>query len=79
MIGEMSVVDKTTSDVSSQIGDRLKQITGLATAPTASVEVVKYPMIYVTGTVEKPSELEFRPGLTVKQAVAMAGGRRAPL
>ena len=58
-----------------EIGDRLKQITGLATAPTASVEVVKYPMIYVTGTVEKPSELEFRPGLTVKQAIAMAGGR----
>ncbi|AVA25250.1 polysaccharide biosynthesis/export family protein (plasmid) [Rhizobium sp. CB3171] len=75
MIGEMTVLDKTTVGVSAEIGDRLKQITGLATAPTASVEVVKYPMIYVTGSVEKPSELEFRPGLTVKQAVAMAGGR----
>jgi polysaccharide export outer membrane protein len=70
----MQVNDKTTSIVSADIGDKLKQITGLAVAPTASVEVVKYPMIYVSGAVEKPSELEFRPGLTVKQAIAMAGG-----
>ena len=75
MIGEMQVVDKTTSEVAAQIGDALKGITGLATAPVASVEVVKYPMLYVTGSVERPSELEFRPGLTVKQALAMAGGR----
>ncbi|MFT3999239.1 MAG: polysaccharide biosynthesis/export family protein [Rhizobium sp.] len=75
MIGEMQVGDKTVEDISADIGERLKQITGLAIAPTASVEVVKYPMIYVSGAVEKPSELEFRPGLTVKQAIAMAGGR----
>ncbi|MDK4705733.1 polysaccharide biosynthesis/export family protein [Rhizobium sp. CNPSo 4062] len=75
MIGEMQVGDKTVEDISADIGEKLKQITGLALAPTASVEVVKYPMIYVSGAVEKPSELEFRPGLTVKQAIAMAGGR----
>ncbi|MDE1993543.1 MAG: polysaccharide biosynthesis/export family protein [Rhizobiaceae bacterium] len=75
MIGEMPVIDKTTTDVSRDIGERLKTITGLATAPVASVEVVKYPMIYVTGSVEKSGELEFRPGVTVKQAMAMAGGR----
>ncbi|MGY5776585.1 polysaccharide biosynthesis/export family protein [Rhizobium sp. LEGMi135b] len=75
MIGEMHVGDKTVEDISADIGEKLKQITGLALAPTASVEVVKYPMIYVSGAVEKPSELEFRPGLTVKQAIAMAGGR----
>ncbi|NLS17627.1 sugar transporter [Rhizobium sp. P40RR-XXII] len=75
MIGKMQVADKTVDDISASIGERLKQITGLAVAPTASVEVVKYPMIYVSGAVEKRSELEFRPGLTVRQAIAMAGGR----
>jgi len=75
MIGQMQVGDKTVEDISADIGVKLKQITGLAVAPTASVEVIKYPMIYVSGAVEKPSELEFRPGLTVKQAMAMAGGR----
>jgi polysaccharide export outer membrane protein/exopolysaccharide production protein ExoF len=75
MIGNMQVGEKTVADISSDIGEKLKQITGLAVAPTASVEVVKYPMIYVSGAVDKPSELEFRPGLTVRQAIAMAGGR----
>ncbi|ENN84645.1 exopolysaccharide production protein [Rhizobium freirei PRF 81] len=75
MIGEMRVGDKSVEAISADIGDRLKQITGLAVAPTASVQIVKYPMIYVSGAVEKPGELEFRPGLTVKQAMAMAGGR----
>ncbi len=75
MIGQMQVGDKTVEDISDEIGVKLKQITGLVVAPTASVEVIKYPMIYVSGAVEKPSELEFRPGLTVKQAMAMAGGR----
>lgn len=75
MIGEMQVGDKTVDEISGDIGVKLKQITGLAVAPTASVEVIKYPMIYVSGAVDKPSELEYRPGLTVRQAIAMAGGR----
>jgi polysaccharide biosynthesis/export protein ExoF len=75
MIGEVKVDDKTTSEVATEIGETLKQITGLSQPPVASVQVIKYPMIYVTGTVEKPSELEYKPGLTVKQAIAMAGGR----
>lgn len=76
MIGEIKVDDKTTSELAADIGSTLKQMTGLAQPPVASVQVLKYPMIYVTGTVEKPSELEYRPGVTVKQAIAMAGGRQ---
>lgn len=75
MIGQMNVEDKTVDEISQLIGANLKRITGLATAPTASVEVVKYPMVYVSGAVERSGEFEFRPGLTVKQAMAMAGGK----
>jgi exopolysaccharide production protein ExoF len=75
MIGEVNVDDKTTSEVAGEIGDTLKQITGLSQPPVASVQVIKYPMIYVSGSVEKAGELEYKPGLTVKQAIAMAGGR----
>jgi polysaccharide export outer membrane protein len=32
-------------------------------------------MIYVTGAVDRSGEYEFRPGLTILQAVALAGGR----
>ncbi|MBW8301007.1 MAG: polysaccharide biosynthesis/export family protein [Hydrogenophaga sp.] len=75
LLGEIVVANDTTRQVGDRIATLLKEKTGLATPPTATVEVVKYPAIYVTGTVDRPGELEFRPGLTVMQAVAMAGGR----
>ena len=76
LIGEIVVANDTTRMVGDRIATLLKERTGLATPPTATVEVVKYPSIYVTGAVDRPGELEFRPGLTVMQAVAMAGGRQ---
>lgn len=76
LIGEITVANETTQRVANRIADMLKQKTGLATPPTATVEVLKYPGIYVTGAVDRPGELEYRPGLTVMQAVAIAGGRQ---
>jgi len=38
------------------------------------VTVVEYRPIYVNGDVAKPGEVTFRPGITVRQAVAIAGG-----
>jgi polysaccharide export outer membrane protein/exopolysaccharide production protein ExoF len=75
MVGDVPVSGKTTDEAALLIGEKIKKLTGLTTAPIASVEVAKYPMIYVTGAVERPNEFEFRPGLTVKQALALAGGR----
>lgn len=76
LLGEIVVSNDTTREVGDRIATLLKEKTGLATPPTATVEVVKYPAIYLTGAVDRPGELEFRPGLTVMQAVAMAGGRQ---
>lgn len=61
MIGQMQVGDKTVEDISADIGVKLKQITGLAVAPTASVEVIKYPMIYVSGAVESRASWSLDP------------------
>jgi len=38
------------------------------------VSVVEYRPIYVNGDVAKPGEVMFRPGITVRQAIAIAGG-----
>ncbi|WP_171946481.1 polysaccharide biosynthesis/export family protein [Hyphomicrobium sp. CS1GBMeth3] len=38
------------------------------------VTVAEYRPIYVNGDVSKPGEQPFRPGLTVRQAIALAGG-----
>lgn len=75
LLGEFTVMDETASSVAQKISTLLKAKTGLAAAPVATVEVTRYPMFYVSGAVASPGELEFRPGLTVTQAVAMAGGR----
>lgn len=75
LIGGLKVLDETIDKVETQIGDALKAKTGLAVLPAVSVEVTRYPMIYVTGAVDRSGELEYRPGLTAMQAVAMAGGR----
>lgn len=39
-----------------------------------SVDVAEYRPVYVRGDVSKPGELAFRPGLTVRQSIALAGG-----
>lgn len=39
-----------------------------------SVTVAEYRPIYVNGDVSKPGEQQFRPGMTVRQAIALAGG-----
>ncbi len=38
------------------------------------VTIAEYRPIYINGDVEKPGEYPFRPGMTVRQAVAVAGG-----
>jgi len=40
------------------------------------IDVAEYRPVYVSGTVELPGEVSFRPGLTVRQALARAGGTR---
>ncbi len=42
--------------------------------PSATIEILGYPPIYVVGDVAKPGEYQFHTGLTVLQAFAMGGG-----
>ena len=42
-----------------------------------SAAIVEYRPIYVSGEVAKPGELAFRPEMTVRQALALAGGAAA--
>lgn len=43
-------------------------------ADDVNIAVAEYRPVYVLGDVGKPGELAFRPGLTARQAVALAGG-----
>jgi protein involved in polysaccharide export with SLBB domain len=74
VIGAVDAGGRTTADVAAEIVSRLQSRAGLTTRPDVSVQIVRFRPIYVTGAVDKPGEYDFRPGLTVLQAVSIAGG-----
>lgn len=74
LIGEVPATGKTTAVLAQEIGEKLRERMGFVTAPDIAVEVAQFRPFYVTGDVEKPGEYSYRPGLTVLQAVTIAGG-----
>ena len=74
VVGELDAQGKTTGDLEQTIADKLQAKAGLTARPDASVQVVKFRPFYVVGIVDKPGEYDYRPGLTVLQAVGVAGG-----
>lgn len=51
-----------------------KLIDGYLVNPDLTVNIVKYRPYFILGEVEKPGSYEYQPGLTIKQAIAKAGG-----
>jgi polysaccharide export outer membrane protein/exopolysaccharide production protein ExoF len=75
-VGDIKAEGVTPSDLALVIGDALMQRMGLGRRPDASVEVVQFRPFYILGHVAEPGEFPYRPGLTVLQAVGIAGGLR---
>ena len=75
LAGEIKAQGLTTSELAQDIGDRLKARMGLAGRPDVSIEIVQLRPFYVVGAVAKPGEYAYRPGLSVLEAYAIAGGR----
>jgi protein involved in polysaccharide export with SLBB domain len=78
MIGEISAEGRTSDQLARAITAELYKRTGLMAAQEAAVEIVQYRPFYVLGDVERAGEFTFRPGLTVLQAVGVAGGLHRP-
>jgi polysaccharide biosynthesis/export protein ExoF len=74
VLGELEAAGKTTADMEDAIATKLQAKAALTTRPDASVQIVRFRPFYVVGGVDKPGEYEYRPGLTVLQAVGIAGG-----
>lgn len=61
-------VTELTQALTARIGD------GYMTDPRVSVEVMNYRPYYILGEVQKPGEYPYVAGMTIEQAVAVAGG-----
>lgn len=72
-IGEISVNGRSAKDIAGLISDRFIR-SGLSDKPGTTVEIAQARPIYVMGDVQKPGEYPYRPGVTVLQAVTLAGG-----
>jgi polysaccharide export outer membrane protein len=79
IIGMIAAAGRSIEQVSLSIGEQLKIRIGLQERPTPSVEVSEYRPFFITGLVSKPGKYSYSPGLTVIQALSMAGGSSGPI
>jgi exopolysaccharide production protein ExoF len=74
ILGDLDAAGRTTEELEDEIAAKLQAKAGLIARPDTSVQIVRFRPFYVIGGVDKPGEYEYRPGLTVLQAFAAAGG-----
>jgi protein involved in polysaccharide export with SLBB domain len=74
MLGGLPASGKSEVEIAQVVGDSLQKAAGLAQPVQVSLQIVQYRPFYVAGAVEKPGEYPYRPGLSVLEAVSLAGG-----
>jgi polysaccharide biosynthesis/export protein len=72
LIGNVPAAGQTVEALQESI--RSKLAAGYLKDPRVSTEVLNYRPFYILGEINKPGEYPFVNGITVQQAVAMAGG-----
>jgi exopolysaccharide production protein ExoF len=65
-------------ELARKISDRLQQRAGGAERPFAAIEIIQFRPFSIIGDVQRPGEYPYRPGLTVLQAIGVAGGYYRP-
>ena len=71
-LGEIVVAGLTVKQVENVIELGLKG--DYLVSPNVSVQVIAYRPFYIHGEVKKPGGYPYHPGMTINQAVALAGG-----
>ncbi len=72
LIGEVPAAGASATEFKARLASRLRN--GVVRNPRITVEVSNYRPVNVLGEVRNAGQYDFRPGLTVQDAVAMAGG-----
>lgn len=72
LIGSVAARGKTLKDIERDIAIKLQQ--GYIRSPDVSVEIDRYRPFYIMGEVNAGGQYTYVPGMTVQNAVAIAGG-----
>lgn len=91
LVGQVAAAGLTTDDLRATLGALLRDRAYRVIGPNGEdtwrrlqedelyVDIVSYRPVYVTGDVRSPGEVAYRPGLSVRQAMAIAGGVGRPI
>lgn len=71
-LGQIQVAGRTLGQLQTFIANGLKG--DYLVDPKVSVTIIDYRQFYVNGEVKKPGGFSFKPGLTVRKAISLAGG-----
>ncbi len=71
-LSELRVAGNTVSQLEAQIINGLKG--DYLVDPSVNVSVIEYRPFYINGEVKTPGGYPFKPGLTLRKAVTLAGG-----
>jgi protein involved in polysaccharide export with SLBB domain len=71
-IGEVQAKGKTAAEIEQLLIDKLKG--DYLVNPRVSVSVLQYRQFFISGEVKTPGGYPFQPGLTLRRAIALAGG-----
>lgn len=86
LIGEVKAAGMKLSELRTHVRDRLPQFvyknrsvansdaSQFIEANEISLRILEYRPVYISGDITRQGEVPYRPGLTVRQAVAVAGG-----
>lgn len=72
LIGQVAARGSTLAQLEGTIAQKLRQ--GYLRDPDVSIEIDRYRSIFIMGEVGQPGQYSYVPGMTVQNAVAVAGG-----
>lgn len=72
--GQVKASGLTPAELARLVAQQFQNEMRLGRAPDVSLEVSQFRPFYIVGRVERPGEYPYRPGLTVLQAMSIAGG-----
>jgi protein involved in polysaccharide export with SLBB domain len=78
LIGNIHVIGEDLNALSEEISKRLQQRAAGGRAPVVALEIAQYRPFSIVGDVQRPGDYPYQPGLTVLQAIAIAGGYYRP-
>ena len=72
LVGQVAARGTTVSELEGVIAQKLRQ--GYLRDPDVTIEIDRYRSIFVMGEVGQPGQYSYVPGMTVLNAIAVAGG-----